>query len=112
MKFLLSLFACCCMLSSAMAQTPAQAAFLKAETRRIEDQFVRRVMDVTRLPEKQVRSAMPAEGRITDPAVRVVAAIEQRRGQPLTDEQKQAIAQADEERRSALLDARAAAKNK
>jgi hypothetical protein len=112
MKFLLSLFACCCMLSSAVAQTPAQTAFLKAETRRIEDQFVRRVMDVTRLPENEVRAAMPAEGRITDPAARVVAAIEQRRGQPLADEQKQAIAKADEERRNALVGARAAAKNK
>ncbi len=112
MKFLLSLFVCCCMLSSAMAQTPAQTTFLKAETRRIEDQFVRRVMDITRLPESEVRAAMPAEGRISDPAARVVAAIGQRRGQPLTDEQKQAIAQADEERRNALVSARAAAKNK
>ena len=112
MKFLLSLIACCCMLSTAMAQTPAQATFLKAETRRVEDQFVRRVMDITRLPEREVRAAMPAQGRITDPAARVVAAIEQQRGQPLTDEQKQAIAQADEERRSALVAVREAAKNR
>ena len=112
MKFLLSLLVCCCMLSPAVAQTPAQAAFLKAETRRIEDQFVRRVMDITRLPDAQVRAAMPAEGRITDPAARVVAVIEQQRGQPLSDEQKQAIAQADEARRNALVAARAAAKNK
>ncbi len=112
MKFLLSLFACCCMLTSALAQTPAQAAFLKAETRRVEDQFVRRVIDITRLPESQVRKAMPAEGRITDQAARVVAAIEQQRGQPLTDEQKQAIAQADEERRNALVAARAAARTR
>ncbi|MBL8476618.1 hypothetical protein [Methyloversatilis sp.] len=112
MKFLLSLLACCCMLSPAIAQTPAQTAFLKAETRRIEDQFVRRIVDITRLPDAQVRSAMPAEGRITDPAARVVAAIEQQRGQPLSDAQKQAIAQADEERRSALVAARAAAKDK
>ncbi|HEY9192462.1 MAG TPA: hypothetical protein VIO81_06275 [Methyloversatilis sp.] len=112
MKFLLSLLACCCMLSTAVAQTPAQAAFLKAETRRVEDLFVRRVMDITRLPERQVRAAMPAQGRITDPAARVVAAIEQQRGQPLTDEQKLAIAQADEERRSALVAVREAAKNR
>lgn len=112
MKFLLSLLACCCMLSAAVAQTPAQAAFLKAETRRIEDQFVRRVIDITRLPESQVRAAMPAEGRITDPAARVVGAIEKQLGETLSDEQKQAVARADEERRSALAAARAAAKNR
>jgi hypothetical protein len=112
MKFLLSLFACCSMLSPAVAQTPAQATFLKAETRRIEDQFVRRVTDITQLSDAQIRAAMPAEGRITDPAARVVAVIEQQRGQPLSDAQKQAIAQADEERRQGLAAARAAAKTR
>lgn len=112
MKFLLSLLACCCILSPAVAQTPAQTAFLKAETRRIDEQFVRRVVDITQLPAAQVRAAMPAEGRITEPSARVAAGIEKQLGEPLSDEQKQAIAQADEERRSALAAARAAAKNK
>ncbi|WP_374340503.1 hypothetical protein [Methyloversatilis sp.] len=112
MKFLLSLFAACCILSPAHAQTPAQTGFLKAETRRIDEQFVLRVVGITKLPADQVRAAMPAEGRITEPSARVVAGIEKQMGEPLTDAQKQAIAQADEERRSALAAARAAAKNK
>ena len=112
MKFLLSLFACCCMLSAAVAQTPAQAAFLKTETRRIEDQFVRRVIDITRLPERQVRAAMPAEGRITEASARVAAGIEKQLGEPLTEEQKQANARADDERRAALAAAREAARSK
>lgn len=112
MKFLLSLLAACCMLCPAHAQTPAQTAFLKAETRRIDEQFVRRVVAITRLPVEQIWAAMPAEGRITEPSARVAAGIEKQSGEPLTEEQKHAIAQADEERRSALAAARAAAKNK
>jgi hypothetical protein len=112
MKFLLSLLACCCMLCPALAQTPAQAGFLKAETRRIDEQFVRRVVEITQLPASQVREAMPAAGRITETSARVAAAIEKQLGEALTDEQKQAIAQADEERRAALAAARVAAKNK
>lgn len=112
MKFLLSLFAACCMLCPAHAQTPAQTAFLKAESRRIDDRFVHRVVEITKLPAEQVRAAMPAEGRIVEPSARVAAGIEKQLGEALTEEQKQAIAQADEERRSALAAARAAAKNK
>ena len=62
--------------------------------------------------DSEVRAAMPAEGRITEPSARVAAGIEKQLGEPLSDEQKQAIAHADEERRSALAAARAAAKNK
>jgi hypothetical protein len=112
MKFLLLLLTCCGLLGPAFAQTPAQSAFLKAEVRRIDEQFVQRVVDITRLPAAQIRAAMPAEGRITETAARVVAAIEKQLGESLSEEQKRTIAQADEERRAALAAARAAAKNR
>ncbi|WP_026224984.1 hypothetical protein [Methyloversatilis thermotolerans] len=112
MKFLLLLLTCGGLLAPAFAQTPAQMAFMKAEVRRIDDQFVQRVVDITHLPSSQVRAAMPAEGRITETSARVAAAIEKQLGESLSDEQKRAIAQADEERRAALAAARAAAKNR
>lgn len=92
--------------------TPAQAAWLRAEIRRADDLFVKRVVAITRMPPDTVRQAIPAEGRITDPAARTVAAIEKFSGKPLDDEQKTAVRAAEEDRRQMIATARSQASGK
>lgn len=94
--------------ADALPLTPVQAAYLMAETRRAEDLFVQRVMRITGMPEAQVRRAVPGE-RITDTGTRVIAALEQARGQPLPEDQAAAIRAADEDRKQMLARAREAA---
>ena len=86
--------------------TPAQSAWLRAEIRRADDLFVKRVVAITRMPPDTVREAIPAEGRITDPAARTVSAIEKTSGKPLDDDQKTAIRAAEEDRRQMISAAR------
>lgn len=92
--------------------TPAQSAWLRAEIRRADDLFVTRVVAITRRPPDIVRRAIPAEGRITDPAARTVSAIEKFSGEPLDDEQKTAVRAAEEDRRQMISAARARAGSK
>lgn len=84
------------------ALSPSQAAFLKAESRRIEDHFVERVARIVGIDPEQVRMAMPDERRITVAVSRLVAALERDRGRALSDEQKAAIHASDADRRAAL----------
>lgn len=92
--------------------TPAQSAWLGVEIRRANDLFVKRVVAITSMPPDTVRQAIPAEGRITDPAARTVSAIEKFGGKPLGDEQKTAVRAAEEDRRQMIADARAQAGKK
>ncbi|MBL8473505.1 MAG: hypothetical protein KF778_08500 [Rhodocyclaceae bacterium] len=82
--------------------TPSQVAYLRAETQKAQEKFVGKLVRITGLPQAKVREAIPAEGRITDPVARIVAAVEQKSGKPLSDEQKQAIAAAEHERQAAI----------
>ena len=92
--------------------TPAQSAWLGVEIRRANDLFVKRVVAITSMPPDTVRQAIPAEGRITDPAARTVSAIEKFGGKPLGDEQKTAVRAAEEDRRQMIADARSQAGKK
>lgn len=98
--------------ASGPALTPAQSAWLGVEIRRANDLFVKRVVAITSMPPDTVRQAIPAEGRITDPAARTVSAIEKFGGKPLGDEQKTAVRAAEEDRRQMITDARAQAGKK
>lgn len=98
--------------ASGPALTPAQSAWLGVEIRRANDLFVKRVVAITSMPPDTVRQAIPAEGRITDPAARTVSAIEKFGGKPLGDEQKTAVRAAEEDRRQMIADARAQAGKK
>ncbi len=84
------------------ALSPSQAAFLKAESRRIEDNFVARVAAIARTEPERVRRALPDERRITVAVPRLIAALERDLGAPLSDEQKAAIFEADAYRRDSL----------
>jgi hypothetical protein len=98
--------------ASGPALTPAQSAWLGVEIRRANDLFVKRVVAITSMPPDTVRQAIPAEGRITDPAARTVSAIEKFGGKPLGDEQKTAVRAAEEDRRQMIATARAQAGKK
>lgn len=92
--------------------TPGQIAFMQAETRRIEEAFIQRVMVITGATRDQVVRAIPAKGRLTDRLARIYSSLERDLKAPLTDEQQGLIYAADGERKLALKDlpAQAAAK--
>lgn len=111
------LFACslCLLAAPLFAQsvsTPAQAAFLKAETRKIDDRYLQRLADISSVPLAEVKTAIPLEGRLTDEVARSIAALEKLRGEPMSAAQKQSVASAEQERRNALAAARSAAARK
>lgn len=92
--------------------TPVQSAFLHAETRRIEEVFVHKVMVITGASREQVLRAIPAKGRLTDRLSRIYSSLERDLSVLLSDEQKALVFAADGERKQALKDlpAQAAAK--
>lgn len=85
---------------------PAQAAYLTAENRRIEDRFVAQVAAIAKTSPERVRAAMPDERRITTTVSRLVMALEQDLGRPLDASQRAAIIDADEARKNARVAAR------
>ena len=84
--------------------TPVQAAFIQAETRRIEESFVQKVVSITGARREQVLRAIPAKGRLTDRLARIYSSLERDLGAPLSDEQRALIFAADGERKQALKD--------
>jgi len=94
------------------AFSPVQAAYLQAETRKADERFVSEVARITASPLPVVRRAMPPEGRITDPAARVIAAIEAQRKITVSEAQRGLIANAEQQRRSAITNARAVARKR
>ena len=84
--------------------TPVQVAFIQAESRRIEEAFIQRVMSITGATREQVLRAIPAKGRLTDRLPRIYSSLERDLRGPLSDEQKGLIFAADGERKQALKD--------
>lgn len=84
--------------------TPVQSAFLHAETRRIEETFIQRVMSITGASRDQVLRAIPAKGRLTDRLSRVYSSLERDLKVTLSDEQRARVFAADGERKQALKD--------
>lgn len=87
-----------------MVLTPVQAAFVQAETRRIEEGFLQKVMSITGASREQVLRAIPAKGRLTDRLARIFSSLERDLKGPLSDEQKALIFAADGERKQSLRD--------
>ena len=96
----------------AVQLTPGQVAFMQAETRRIEENFVQKVMSITGATHDQVLRAIPARGRLTDRLPRIYSSLERDLKAPLSVEQQGLIFAADGERKQALkeLPAQAATK--
>ena len=98
--------------SAQQALTPVQLAYLKAETKKANDSFVKQVAKTTGTTEAQVRRALPDEKRITDRLLRLISALEKDLKRPLTDEEKAAITIAEDERKKALAELPQAAAKK
>ncbi|MDB5799271.1 MAG: hypothetical protein JWL63_210 [Rhodocyclales bacterium] len=100
------ILACCLLLGSAAIQaqqlTPAQMAYLKAETRKADEAFVKDVAGIVGVRSAVIAKEMPEHGRIADPVARLVAGLERSLGKPLSDDQKTAIRAADTERLKAI----------
>lgn len=92
--------------ASSRVMTPVQTTWLRAEINRANDLFVRRVVAITNMPHDSVRRAIPAEGRITEPSARIVAALEKDSGKSLNEDQRTAIRAAEEDRRDMIATAR------
>jgi hypothetical protein len=78
--------------------TPAQIAYVKAESRKADEAYVKDVAEIVGMRSSAVAKVMPEHDRITDPVARLIAGLEQRLGKPLTDDQKAAIQAADLQR--------------
>ncbi|MCX9154921.1 hypothetical protein OPU71_02150 [Niveibacterium sp. 24ML] len=89
--------------------TPAQAAYFKAESRKADERFVSDVARITGSSAAQVRKAMPPEGRIVNPAVRVVTTLEHQRGAEFSEQIRAEVDAAETTRRKAIAAAREAA---
>lgn len=89
---------------TAAVLTPGQIAFMQAETRRIEEAFIQKVMSITGASHDQVVRAIPAKGRLTDRLTRIYNSLERDLKAPLTDEQQALIFAAEGERKQALKD--------
>lgn len=92
--------------------SPPQAAYLKLQQQKAQDEFVARVSIATSAPGPMVRRALPDRARITDPVVRLIAALERDLRRTLSDEQKAAIQAAEADYQSAIRSARAIAPTK
>ncbi len=88
-----------------MPLTPAQAAILKRDVQKAQDHYVRQVARIAGVREAQVRQALPDRARITDPASRVIAALEHQQGRALSEEQKASIRAVETEFSAAVQDA-------
>lgn len=89
--------------------TPAQAAYFKAKSRKADERFVTEVARITGSSAAQVRKAMPSEGRIVNPAVRVVTTLEHQRGAEFSEQIRAAVDSAEAARRKEIAAAREAA---
>jgi len=86
----------------AQPYTPSQSAFLKGEIRHAQERFVEQAAAISGVPATRIRQWVPTDGRDDPPKVRVVPALERERGTPLTEEQRQKILKADQDRYDAI----------
>jgi flagellar motility protein MotE (MotC chaperone) len=94
------------------ARTPVQLAYLKSETKKANEAFIKQVAKATGAGESLVRRALPDEKRITDRLARLVSALEKDLKRPLTEDEKSAIAAAEDVRKKAISEAELAAASK
>lgn len=96
----------------AVVLTPVQMAFLQAETRRIDETFIQKLMTISGATREQAARAIPAKGRLTERMARIYSSLEYDLKVQLTPEQKALMFAADEERKQALKDLPALAATK
>ncbi|MGB0126267.1 MAG: hypothetical protein WBP72_01425 [Rhodocyclaceae bacterium] len=85
---------------------PAQAAYLQGEIRKAQQAFVARVAALSGVPEARIREWVPTDGRDVPPKVSILPALQRERAAPFTEEERQAINAAEQERFDAIARAR------
>jgi hypothetical protein len=109
------LAACACTLSAQAAEriyTPTQAAYLKGEIRKAQEQFVARVAAISGVPDRKIREWVVTDGRDVPHKVNIVPALQRERSKPFTEEERAQILAADQERYDAIEKAKQAALQK
>lgn len=92
--------------------TPAQAAYLQGEIKKAQEQFVARVAALSGVPEKKIREWVATDGRDVPHKVNIVPALQRERGKPFSEEERQQVLAADQQRYDAIEKARQAAPQK
>lgn len=108
---------CLCLLGGSAAiqaqqLTPAQIAYVKAETRKADEAYIKEVAGIVNLRTSAVAKVMPERSRIADPVARLIAGLEQSIGKALSDDQKAAIQEADLQRQKQIEWANVAARKR
>jgi hypothetical protein len=85
---------------------PAQAAYLQGEIRKAQQAFVARIATVSGVPESRIREWVPTDGRDVPPKLNILPALQRERSKPFTDEERQAINAAEQDRFDAIARAR------
>ena len=93
-------------LSKEQAYTPAQAAYLKGEIRKAQERFVATASAVSGVPQSKIKEWMATDGHDVPPKVNIVPALQRERGKPFTDEERQKLLAADQERFDAIAKAK------
>lgn len=95
--------------SQDVVYTPAQVAFLNAETKKAQSRFAQQVSALSGVSPDKILRMMPTDWRAGDPRFGVIPALETERRSRLTDEQRQQITAFDREMKSAIENARSEA---
>jgi hypothetical protein len=75
---------------------PTQAAYLKGEIKRIQNEFVARISAISGVPAARIREWVATDGRDVPPRLSIVPALQRARGKPLSDEERAQIVAADQ----------------
>lgn len=85
---------------------PAQAAYLQGEIRKAQLAFVGKLAALSGVPAARIREWVPTDGRDLPPKVSILPALQRERGRAFSDEERQAIHAAEQERIDAIGRAR------
>ena len=94
--------------------TPAQAAYLNAEIKRAQGRFAQQVAELSGVPANKILAWLPNpnDWRAADPRYAVIPAVERETKTKLTDDQRQQIAVADRDMKTAIAKARVEARKR
>lgn len=92
--------------------TPAQVAYLNAETKKAQGRFAQQVSAISGVSSDKILKMMPTDWRAGDPRFAVIPALEKERNARLSDEQRQQITVFDREMKNAIEKARLEARRR
>lgn len=85
---------------------PTQAAYLKGEIKKAQQEFVARIAAISGVPQAKIMEWVPTDGRDVPPKLNLVPALQRERGTPFTEDERQKILAADQEHFDAIAKAK------